>query len=68
MAAAIGARGYYESSALKNEGVDQTFEAATRAAMLVRNAEAAGAGVPDKRERRLSDEDKASGGCGCVVA
>jgi len=67
MATAIGARGYYESSALLNEGVDQTFEAATRAAMLVRNAEAAGAGVADKRER-MTDEDKASGGCGCVIA
>lgn len=36
MAQQVGARSYYECSALLNEGVDETFEAATRAAMLVR--------------------------------
>lgn len=36
MAQQVGARSYHECSALLNEGVDETFEAATRAAMLVR--------------------------------
>ena len=33
----IGARKYLECSSLSGEGVDDVFEAATRAAMLVRN-------------------------------
>ena len=36
MAQAIGARAYKECSALKIEGVDDVFEAATRASMLMR--------------------------------
>ncbi|CAE6489370.1 unnamed protein product [Rhizoctonia solani] len=32
----IGARGYKECSALNNQGVDDVFEAATRASMIVR--------------------------------
>jgi Rho family protein len=35
---AIGARAYYECSSLLNQGVDDVFEAATRAAMLVRES------------------------------
>ncbi|KAH8089283.1 ras family-domain-containing protein [Filobasidium floriforme] len=35
---AIGARAYYECSSLLNQGVDDIFEAATRAAMLVRES------------------------------
>lgn len=35
--AEIGARTYMECSALRNEGVDDIFEAATRQAMLVRH-------------------------------
>ncbi|GAA5908272.1 hypothetical protein JCM5296_000504 [Sporobolomyces johnsonii] len=38
MAQSIGARSYKECSALLNEGVDDLFEAATRAAMLVRGS------------------------------
>ncbi|KAE8213657.1 hypothetical protein CF327_g2847 [Tilletia walkeri] len=45
VAAQIGARAYLESSSLKNEGVDAIFEAATRAAMLVRSQPGAHAGV-----------------------
>ncbi|KAK0559495.1 Rho GTPase [Tilletia horrida] len=44
VAAQIGARTYLESSALKNEGVDAIFEAATRAAMLVRSQAGVAAG------------------------
>lgn len=36
MAQLIGARAYKECSALKIEGVDDVFEAATRASMLMR--------------------------------
>ncbi|KAJ8291630.1 GTP-binding protein rho2 [Rhodotorula toruloides] len=44
MAQSIGARSYHECSALLNEGVDETFEAATRAAMLVRANPSSGGG------------------------
>lgn len=37
VAKAIGARAYKECSALKVEGVDEVFEAATRASMLMRD-------------------------------
>jgi len=37
VAKAIGARAYKECSALKIEGVDEVFEAATRASMLMRD-------------------------------
>ncbi|KAJ9104493.1 Rho GTPase [Naganishia friedmannii] len=36
ISAAIGAKSYWECSSLLNQGVDDIFEAATRAAMLVR--------------------------------
>ena len=36
----IGARGYKECSALNNQGVDDVFEAATRASMIVREVKA----------------------------
>ncbi|GAA5855512.1 hypothetical protein JCM9279_006033 [Rhodotorula babjevae] len=76
MAAQIGARSYHECSALLNSGVDETFEAATRAAMLVRGAGAGsshahGHGEDDggkERERRRRDKDEGGGGaCGCVI-
>lgn len=35
VASAIGARTYRECSSMRNEGVDDVFEAATRASMLV---------------------------------
>ncbi|KAI0944710.1 Rho GTPase [Taiwanofungus camphoratus] len=53
VAQAIGARAYKECSALKIEGVDDVFEAATRASMLMR--EGVPAHVPSaRRERRRS--------------
>lgn len=80
MANQIGARTYRECSALQNSGVDELFEAATRAAMLVRGP---GAGGEDshhhaggeKAERRRSanggkkvqGEDESGGCCGCVI-
>ncbi|GAA5830105.1 hypothetical protein JCM11251_006880 [Rhodosporidiobolus azoricus] len=79
-ATSIGARTYRECSALLNSGVDELFEAATRAAMLVRGA---GAGVEEhgggeKAERRRSSgtgkkraekDEEGEGGCcsGCVI-
>ncbi|GAA6024842.1 hypothetical protein JCM10207_000633 [Rhodosporidiobolus poonsookiae] len=77
MATQIGARSYKECSALLNSGVDELFEAATRAAMLVR-----GHGADDTRhgheggekaERRRSggagrrDDGEGGGCCGCVI-
>jgi Rho family protein len=61
MAQRIGARTYKECSALLNDGVDDLFEAATRAAMLVRGMDGDhghghGLGVGgEKGERRKSD-------------
>ena len=69
VAQAIGARAYKECSALKIEGVDDVFEAATRASMLMREGVPAG-GVKHGHERRRSAggvrEDEEGGGC-CVV-
>lgn len=71
MAQRIGARSYKECSALLNDGVDDLFEAATRAAMLVRgNEEAHGHAGGEKKERRKSELDRRdqSGCCSsCVV-
>ncbi|CAE6526295.1 unnamed protein product, partial [Rhizoctonia solani] len=50
----IGARGYKECSALNNQGVDDVFEAATRASMIV-------------REVKAESGEEHSGGCGCVL-
>ena len=70
VAQSIGARAYYETSALQNQGVDAVFEAATRAAMLVRDQGYGGVGGAEgKREygaRREKQEEKI-GGC-CVIA
>ncbi|GAA6059895.1 hypothetical protein JCM10212_005278 [Sporobolomyces blumeae] len=62
MAQRIGARTYKECSALLNEGVDDLFEAATRAAMLVRGSDSADPhhhlhhhGSGEKGERSRSD-------------
>jgi len=67
VAGAIGARAYKECSALKIEGVDDVFEAATRASMLMRE------GVDgEKHHRRKSSgkssahEEEGAGKC-CVV-
>ncbi|KIP01184.1 hypothetical protein PHLGIDRAFT_32588 [Phlebiopsis gigantea 11061_1 CR5-6] len=69
VATAIGARAYKECSALRIEGVDDVFEAATRASMLMRE------GVPTAAHHRrrssgrpaAQDEEwEEKGGC-CVV-
>ncbi|CEQ42529.1 SPOSA6832_04369 [Sporobolomyces salmonicolor] len=81
MAQSIGARSYKECSALLNEGVDDLFEAATRAAMLVRGSggESDGHhhhGSEKADQRRKSGEagrkgnrkdDDGAGCCACVV-
>ncbi|KAF8124304.1 ras family-domain-containing protein [Boletus edulis] len=66
VATEIGARAYKECSALKIEGVDDVFEAATRASMLMRE------GVPSGttgryRERGQSMSAETEGGCQCCV-
>ena len=64
VAQAIGARAYKECSALKIEGVDDVFEAATRASMLMRE------GVPAHQRRRSSvsrtGEETHEGKC-CII-
>jgi len=67
----IGARAYKECSALKIEGVDDVFEAATRASMLVRDGArtsggSAGGGSGSSSGRRQRVEDDEGGRC-CVV-
>lgn len=71
VAAAIGAREYRECSALRAEGVDDVFEAATRASMLMRD------GVDGRGGRRMSsgnggrgkgwDDDEVGKKWGCCV-
>ncbi|KAH9941428.1 ras-domain-containing protein [Amylocystis lapponica] len=69
VAQAIGARAYKECSALKIEGVDDVFEAATRASMLMR--EGVPAHVPaathERRRSRGNRNDWDEGGRCCVV-
>jgi len=70
----IGAREYKECSALKVEGVDDVFESATRASMLIRDhhgrsggasgGKKGGKGSGAKSGRRRDEED--AGGC-CVI-
>jgi len=59
VAAEIGARAYKECSALKSEGVDDVFEAATRASMLMREG-------TKSQDRREPQEEEDKGKC-CVV-
>ncbi|KAJ7874781.1 ras family-domain-containing protein [Mycena olivaceomarginata] len=69
IAQTIGARAYKECSALKIEGVDEVFETATRASMLMRDGVQGG---DAKHHRRKSSgkggvpEKEETGGC-CVV-
>lgn len=74
----IGARAYKECSALKIEGVDDVFEAATRASMLMREGvRSHGGGGGDgmngegKHHRRkssgLKEEDASKGWKCCVI-
>jgi len=73
VASAIGARAYKECSALKIEGVDDVFEAATRASMLMREGvPTSGVGPEIQHHRRKSSgksgiEEEGTSGCCCVV-
>ena len=79
VAQSIGAKSYKECSALRCEGVDDIFEAATRAAMLVRSAGSAAnpaagrtdeTGLSEKRRGRRprASGDEHGGACGnCVI-
>ncbi|KAJ7594602.1 ras family-domain-containing protein [Mycena floridula] len=74
-AQAIGARAYKECSALKIEGVDDVFETATRASMLMRDGvptSGQGQSNDSRHHRRRSSgktmpQEKDSGGCQCCV-
>lgn len=71
VAQSIGAKGYFETSALLNSGVDAVFEAATRAAVLVRDQGHGGVGAAYDRDgnkelRREKDAANGSGKC-CVL-
>lgn len=66
IAQSIGARGYKECSALKIEGVDDVFEAATRASMLMREG-ASGVTHARRRSSVSGDRDAISGGRCCVI-
>lgn len=67
MAREIGARAYKECSALRGDGVDDVFEAATRASMLMREG-VPGHGASRNRRGTVSSgyDDDAAKGC-CVV-
>jgi Rho family protein len=68
VAQSIRARGYYETSALLNQGVDAVFEAATRAAMVVRDQGYGGVGGENTAVGgRLRQEEKETSGCGCCI-
>ncbi|KAN0065351.1 Rho GTPase [Thecaphora frezii] len=67
VAAQIGARSYHECSALKNEGVDNVFEAATRAAMLVRAAGGGNSTANGKLKEKGAGGSDDAGKCKCVV-
>jgi len=75
VAQSIGARGYFETSSLLNQGVDSVFEAATRAAVTVRDQGHGGVGnAYDKDGNRESyrgtkrqDEEKGGPCRACVV-
>lgn len=69
VASEIGARAYKECSALKIEGVDDVFEAATRASMLMREGVPSGsAGGYRYRERSTRNEETGGGWKCCVVS
>ncbi len=65
VAQSIGARAYKECSALKIEGVDDVFEAATRASMLMR--EGVSGDTNARRRSSISGERDASHGGRCCV-
>ena len=66
VAQSIGARAYKECSALKIEGVDDVFEAATRASMLMREG-ASGATHARQRSSVSGDREAVDSGRCCVI-
>jgi Rho family protein len=72
VAAAIGARAYKECSALRIEGVDDVFEAATRLSMLMREGvpTRGGSSSGDGRHRKnnsMGSSGRDDAGRCCVV-
>jgi len=67
VAHAIGARAYKECSALKIEGVDDVFEAATRASMLMREGVGNGYHHQRKKSAGRSEDDWDDKGKCCVI-
>jgi len=63
VARAIGARTYKECSSMRNQGVDDVFEAATRASMLLGASSHHHSGSRDRRRSEAGDD---AGGC-CVI-
>ena len=59
MATSIGARGYFETSALLSQGVDNLFESATRSAVLTRDQGHGGVGAAYDRD---GNDSKTHGG------
>jgi Rho family protein len=66
VAQSIGARAYKECSALKIEGVDDVFEVATRASMLMREGVSGGTHTR-QRSSASADRDANHEGRCCVV-
>ncbi|CCM05273.1 uncharacterized protein FIBRA_07485 [Fibroporia radiculosa] len=66
VAQAIGARGYKECSALKIEGVDDVFEAATRASMLMREGVPTHVPTHERKGSRSGSRDWEGNKC-CVI-
>ncbi|KAH9040644.1 ras family-domain-containing protein [Lactarius pseudohatsudake] len=66
VAQSIGARAYKECSALKIEGVDDVFEAATRASMLMREG-VSGDTNARRRSSISGDRDASHGGRCCII-
>ena len=74
MAQTIGARAYKECSALKIEGVDDVFETATRASMLMRDGVPSNGAVTEGRHHRrrssakiVESKETTGGGWKCCV-
>ncbi|ORX36171.1 ras family-domain-containing protein [Kockovaella imperatae] len=68
IANSIGAKAYHETSSLMNLGVDTVFEAATRAAVLVRDQGHGGVGAAyDKDGNDYTKEEKGGVGKCCVI-
>ena len=67
MAQAIGARAYKECSALKIEGVDDVFEAATRASMLMREGVEGHVRSGGRRRGSVGGVSDGEVGKGCCV-